>query len=58
MNPKYLKDPRLHLRHLKKFRQRVTWEILGQDDQEYRSELQFLLERTDETINEVKEKIL
>lgn len=44
------------LRELYKFRDRVKREILGEDDKEYRSELEFLLERTNLKIREVREK--
>jgi|LakMenE01Jun11ns_1017448.scaffolds.fasta_scaffold9278652_1 hypothetical protein len=45
-----------NLRELYKFRDRVKREILGVDDKEYRSELQFLLERTNLKIREVHAK--
>ena len=42
------------LKELYKFRDRLKREILGQEDKEYRSELEFVLERTDLKIREVK----
>lgn len=45
-----------NLRELYKFRDRVKREILGVDDKEYRSELEFLLERTNLKIREVHAK--
>lgn len=44
------------LKELYKFRDRLKREILGQEDKEYRSELEFVLERTDLKIREVKSK--
>jgi hypothetical protein len=41
------------LKELYKFRDRVKREILGEDDKEYRSELEFLLQRTNDKIREV-----
>lgn len=41
------------LRELYKFRDRVKREILGEDDKEYRAELEFLLQRTNAKIKEV-----
>jgi len=41
------------LKELYKFRDRVKREILGEDDKEYRAELEFLLQRTNDKIKEV-----
>lgn len=41
------------LKDLYKFRDRVKREILGEDDKEYRAELEFLLQRTNDKIREV-----
>lgn len=59
INPKYLSNPRLHLRELREFRERLMAKhILGEADPEWRQELEFILERCNETIKEVQEKIL
>ncbi len=44
------------LKELYKFRDRVKREILGEDDKEYRAELEFLLQRTNEKIREVHQE--
>jgi hypothetical protein len=44
------------LKELYKFRDRVKKEMLGEDDKEYRSELKFLLDRTNLKIREVREQ--
>lgn len=41
------------LKDLYKFRDRVKREILGEEDKEYRAELEFLLQRTNDKIREV-----
>jgi len=44
------------LKELYKFRDRVKREILGEEDKEYRAELEFLLQRTNEKIREVHQE--
>lgn len=46
-----IKKPRL--KDLYALRERIKFEMLGQDDQEYRTELELLLERTDAKIREL-----
>ena len=58
MHAKYENNPELRLAHLYKFRDRVNEKILGEQNQEWRSELEFLLERTEVTIREVQEELL
>lgn len=53
---KKFETPRQHLNALLKFRDRVKEELLGQEDPEYRSELEFILERTEVKIVEVDAK--
>lgn len=45
-------SPEAYLKELKKFRERVRVEILGQRNQEYREELKHLLRATDNKIME------
>jgi hypothetical protein len=58
MNAKYEKNPKLHLKDLYKFRSRLKYKILGEEDNEWRSELEFILERTDLKIKQVKKTIV
>lgn len=58
MNAKYEKNPKLHLKDLYNFRNRLKYKILGEEDNEWRSELQFILERTDLKIKQVKKTIV
>jgi hypothetical protein len=44
------------LRELYKFRDRLSREILGEEDKEYRAELEFVLSRTNDKIREVSVK--
>ncbi|WP_290607452.1 hypothetical protein [Janthinobacterium sp.] len=44
------------LKDLYKFRDRLRREILGEEDKEYRAELEFVLSRTNEKIREVSAK--
>jgi hypothetical protein len=44
------------LRDLYKFRDRLSREILGEEDKEYRAELEFVLSRTNDKIREVSTK--
>lgn len=53
----YAKNPKLHLQELYAFRHRVKNMILGEEDNEWRRQLEFVIERTDEKINEVKFKV-
>lgn len=56
-NPKYLRDPKLHMRDLLRFRDRISEEILGEDDAEYRGYLEFVRERTNQKIREIRTKM-
>lgn len=54
----YAENPKVRLRELMAFAYRLRTEhILGEEDQEYRKELNHLLNRTMETIEEVREEI-
>jgi hypothetical protein len=55
MLAKYEDNPKLRLKHLMAFRERLmNHHILGEQDYEYRKELEFVLERCNETITEVR----
>ena len=58
MNAKYIKNPRLHLKDLYKFRSRLKFKILGEEDKEWRHELEFVLSRTNEKIKEVRAQMI
>ena len=51
------KDPKWHLEVLYHFKEIVQVRILGQEDPEWRAELEFLLERTNQKINEVRNSL-
>ena len=57
LNPKYLENPRLWLRDLRRHRAMLKEAILGEEG-EWRQELEFILRRTDETIDEVYAKLV
>ena len=57
-NPKYLNNPKGHLQALIAFRDRVQERMLGEEDKEWRGELQFVLDRTLVKIREVKRKLV
>lgn len=58
MNAKYEKNPKLHLKDLYKFQSKLKYKILGEEDPEWRGELEFVLSRTQLKIKEIKQKIL
>lgn len=51
------KDPKWHEEVLFHFREIVKVRILGQEDPEWRAELEFLLSRTDQKIRQVQKEI-
>jgi hypothetical protein len=57
-NPKYLADPKLHHRDLCDFRDKLGVMILGEEDKQWRSELDFIRDRTIQKISEVRAKLL
>lgn len=57
MNTKYEKNPKLHLKDLYKFKSRLKYKILGEEDNEWRGELEFVLSRTEKKIKEVHSKL-
>jgi hypothetical protein len=57
MNTKYEKNPKLHLKDLYKFKSRLKYKILGEKDNEWRGELEFILSRTENKIEEVRSKL-
>lgn len=57
-NPKYLRNPVGHLMALRSFREKLEVRILGEEDPEWRSELEFVLSRTLDKIREVQAKVL
>lgn len=57
MNTKYEKNPKLHLKDLYKFKSRLKYKILGEEDNEWRGELEFILSRTEKKIEEVRSKL-
>ena len=57
MNTKYEKNPKLHLKDLYKFKNSLKYKILGEEDNEWRSELEFVLSRTEQKIQEVHKKV-
>lgn len=56
-NPKYKNNPKLHLRDLYTFRDRLYGKILGEQSDEWRGELQFLIERTNKKITEIRYRL-
>lgn len=57
LNPKYIDNTRLWLRDLYKHRAYVKEMILGEEG-EWRQQLEFILRRTDEAIEEVSAKLV
>lgn len=57
-SPRYLADPELHLRDTIKFRERMKVRILGEEDAEWRGELEFFLTRIEDKIRELQKKML
>jgi hypothetical protein len=57
VNAKYLENPRLWIRDLQRHRAFLKETILGEDG-EWRQELEFILRRTDETIDAVHAKLV
>lgn len=54
----YLADPILHYKKLIEFRDMLDFRILGEEDPEWRGELEFILIRTKDKIREVQAKVL
>lgn len=58
MKEEYINNPRLRLKHLQDFAFRLrTKHILGEENPDYRKELEFILERCVETIKQVKSEL-
>lgn len=57
-NPKYLNNPAGHLQALYSFKDRVETKILGEEDPEWRNELEWVLSRTRDKIREVRAKVV
>lgn len=57
-NPKYLRNPPGHLMALRAFREKLEQRILGEEDAEWRTQLEFVLGRTLEKIREIQAKVL
>lgn len=57
-NPKYLRNPSGHLMALRAFREKLEQKILGEEDAQWRNELEFVLGRALEKIREVQAKVL
>lgn len=57
-NPKYIKNPAGHLQALYAFRDRLEVRVLGEEDVEWRGELEFVLDRTKDKIREIQAKVI
>lgn len=55
---KYLSNPVGHLMALRAFREKLQGKILGEEDAEWRTELEFVLSRTLDKIREIQAKVL
>lgn len=57
-NQEYLDNPIKHLKKLVEFRDMLRVKVLGEEDPEWRGELEFVLTRTLDKIREIQAKVL